>query len=173
MYPKPSNIHFFLFKDVFSFARLLNLGYGSPLRCFLQAMTSLRSEFGTLPAPAPLQHSVGWRGGTAECESAGPGLLGGGSGQLSPGEWLCGSWWEALWCEARAGGQQDSWAGQEVGQLRPQTLGPRVLIARKVSAGVNPALSFPHHAPPLPHILCPPALRAGSYEGSADHSVHF
>lgn len=47
----------------------------------------------------------------------------------------------------QGGGQQDSWAGQEVGQLRPQALGPRVLIARKVSAGVNPALSFPHHAP--------------------------
>lgn len=158
MYPKPSNIHFFLFKDVFSFARLLNLGYGSPLRCFLQAMTSLRSEFGTLPAPAPLQRSVGWGGGTADCESAGPGLLGGGSGQLSPGEWLCGSWWEALWCGARAGGQQDKlgWAGSGSAEA-PDFGSPSAHCPESVRWG-KPSVVLSPSRLPLPHILRPPAL---------------
>lgn len=60
-------------------------------------MTALRSGFGTLPASAPLQRSVGLGGGTAECESAGPGLLGAevvssvpGTGSVVPGGRPCG-----------------------------------------------------------------------------------
>lgn len=65
------------------------------------------------------------------CESGGPSGQGGsGAAQaLGPAAWVPGR-----------GGSPDNPAGQEMGQLRRQALGPHVLAARNVLAGVTPSL---------------------------------
>lgn len=145
MYQKSSNDSFlFLVKGVFSFARPLKLGYGYPLQC--------SPEDHDLPAfwvwdslPVPASALCGGGVGQLSVSQQGPGCWGAEVVSSTPGTGCAGSSWGA----ERSGAQRDSWAGQEVGQLRQQASGPHELTARKASAGVN--LASP---PPRPHTPC-------------------
>lgn len=159
MYPKSSNYSFSCQGCVF-ICQAVKAGVWLSSAMLPRRPTSLHSGFGTLPVSA----SALCGGGVEQLSVSqqGPGCWGAEVVSSAPGTGCAGSSWGA----ERA--QRDSWAGQEVGQLRQQASGPHVLTARKDSSGVNLASPYPAHTHP------PPAgLRARSCNDPVDHSSAF